>query len=943
MAPVASAPAAKVAPGLARLPLSFEENDGQLGADVRFLARQGGLMLAARDRDVALGLHRQGAAPVVLRMRVHDGVMAHPTATDELAGRVNYFIGSDPSRWRTDVRTFGAVAYRNVRRGVDLVLHGSSQGRLEYDLVVAPGASPDVAIDVDGAAGLSLTSDGALSIAVAGGSMRQEPPMIYQVVDGKRRVVAGRYRILDRSRVGFVVAAYDRARPLVIDPVLQYSTYLGGSGVDRPTGIAIDSAGSVYITGSTNSTDFPIAGGYQSTPNGVFITKLTPAGDALVYSTYFSADQGGGIAVDDTGAVYFTGATATQTNSLPTVNAFQPTPGGGGNDAFVAKLAPAGNALVYSTYFGGGDIDIGGGIAVDASGAAYITGITRSGNLPLAHPIQATFGGLPWDVYVAKLAPAGNALVYSTFLGGKSDDEAAAIAVDATGAAYVCGGTSSSDFPVAHPFQPTLRDYDAFVTKLTAAGDAWAYSTYLGGRVMDRCYGIAVDAAGVATVAGSASADFPVTNVLAGSCASFVTRLNVGGDTVGYSTCFGGSGNDYTTAVAVDASGAAYVAGITSSTDFPVVAAFQTANAGGSYDAFAAMVSPDGSALAYSTYLGGAGTEGQPFVAVNGAGEAWLAGETYSTNFPTVNPLQPASHGPSDAFVARLGSAALAIAPSATTTTLPPRAKKKLLGYGGSNAGYSWSLTTNASGGTIDAATGVYTAGATSGVTDVAQLADSAGHVATATLKIGAGVTLSPSTAALPPRGQQQLSASGGAGGYVYSLATNASGATIDASSGAYVAGTVGGVTDLVQATDSLGNVATASVDVGASLAITPDSATAGPGDAIAFGGAGGSGSGYAWSLDENPSGATIDAATGAYVAGAAAGTDRVRLTDSLGNVATATVIVSVPAPMGNVTGRHHGCAVGGDDAGARLGCVVLLAALLLGARRRRARRARLH
>jgi hypothetical protein len=396
---------------------------------------------------------------------------------------------------------------------------------------------------------------------------------------------------------------------------LVYSTYLGGSADDGGNGIAVDGAGNAYVTGTTVSTDFPTANPLQATCAGIsdaFVTKLNAAGNALVYSTYLGGsryDVGNGIAVDGAGNAYVTGFT--DSTNFPTANALQATFGGGvnGEDAFVAKLNATGHALVYSTYLGGSD-DEGNGIAVDGSGNAYITGRTLLSTFPTANSLQATFGGGFADAFVSKLNAAGNALVYSTFLGGSGDEAGKGIAVDGAGNAYVTGFTSSTDFPTTNPLQATsgggVYGEDAFVAKLNATGNALVYSTYLGGSGDDFGDGIAVDGAGNAYVTGSTdSTDFPTANPLQATCAgvsdAFVTKLNAAGNALVYSTYLGGSDGDGGDGIAVDGAGNAYVTGFTSSTDFPTANPLQATYAGVS-DVFVTKVpDPDMDPLMYTT------------------------------------------------------------------------------------------------------------------------------------------------------------------------------------------------------------------------------------------------------------------------------------------------------------------------------------------------------
>jgi hypothetical protein len=486
------------------------------------------------------------------------------------------------------------------------------------------------------------------------------------------REIAGTYVIKDGHRVGFEVAAYDKARPLVIDPVLLYSTYAGGSGNDYANGIAVDAAGNAYVTGATYSTNFPATAGVFQTAlrtgsEDTFVMKLEPGGTALVYSTYLGGngkDSGLSIAVDAIGNAYVTGFTDS-TNFPATAGAFQ-TRSRGFEDAFVTKLNSNGTALLYSSYLGGNGTDAGQGIAIDSAGNAYVTGTTFSTNFPTtAGAFQTAPGAGFYDAFVAKLSPTGAALVYSTYLGG-GYDAGTGIAVDVEGSAYVTGTTdSASGFPItAGAFQTTYGggDGDAFVTKLNAAGTALIYSTFLGGSGYDFGYGIAVDTAGYAYVTGFAgSTNFPATpgafqTVSGGIYNAFVTKVSPAGTALVYSTYLGGNLADQGRGIAVDSAGSAYVTGMTSSPNFPVSAGvFQTTYGGDIYDAFVTKLDPTGTGLVYSTYLGGSGVDQSFGIAVDGGGTAYVAGTTSSTDFrATPGAFQTASGGGFDAFVMKI-------------------------------------------------------------------------------------------------------------------------------------------------------------------------------------------------------------------------------------------------------------------------------------------------
>jgi hypothetical protein len=655
-----------VVAGYGKLLLHFEANQGQTEGQVRFLARGSGYGLFLTPTESVLSLKRPEAGPpAVLRMKLL-GANPRPVVVgrEELPGKSNYFIGNDPKKWRTNVPQYARVEYEDVYPGVNLAYYGN-QGQIEYDFVVNPGANPRrIRFGIEGADAVRMDEDGNLVMAVRGGEVVQRAPVIYQEVDGVRKAVDGRF-VLDAAReVGFEVGAYDSNRPLVLDPLLVYSTYLGGGDFEMALGIAVDASGNAYVTGATLSTDFPTANALQGAKAGgidTFVAKLDAAGSAVIYSSYVggSGDEyARDIAVDGSGNAYVTGWTLS--TNFPTGNALQAA-SGGSFDAFVTKLDATGAALAYSTYLGGSDTDQGLGIAVDTSGNAYVAGQTNSTNFPTANPLQAVNAGAS-DAFVAKLNAAGSALVYSTYLGGEFDELGTGVAVTASGNAYVTGWTGSTDFPTANPLQAvnTGNNLDAFVTQLSASGSALVYSTYLGGSAEEQGWGIAVDTVGNAYVSGlTFSTNFPTANAIqasnGGNNDAYVAKLNAGGSALVYSTYLGGSGHDNGFRVAVDPSGSAYVTGNTDSVDFPAVRPPQGAN-GGNFDAFATKLNATGSALAYSTYLGGTNVDQGLGIAVDAAGNAYVTGDTQSPEFPTSNPLQAERRGTEDAFVTKIGS-----------------------------------------------------------------------------------------------------------------------------------------------------------------------------------------------------------------------------------------------------------------------------------------------
>lgn len=945
-----------------RLPLSFELNQGQTDARVKFLARGRGYGLFLTADEALFSL--SGSQ---MRMRLQ-GASTSPqiTGVDQLPGKVNHLLGNKSDQWRTNIPTYARVRYEQVYPGVDLIYYGN-QKQLEYDFVLEPGASyKQIRLAFDGAGKPRLNRRGDLILKSGARKITLLRPKAYQEIGNEKREVFVRYLLKPRGQVAFEVGRYDKRQQLVIDPVLVYSTYLGGSGQDIGNGIAVDSSGNAYITGQTTSPNFPTGSPLQPANNGsidAFVAKLNASGSALVYSTFIggtSTDIAASIAIDNSGNAFITGNTFS--TDFPVLNALHPTLTGGA-DAFITELNSSGSGFVYSTYLGGHSSDFGHSIAIDGSGNAYVTGSSFSPDFPTTNPVQAnrsgtsifkstdgagnwapsdsglvaagvsdfafhpgnssiiyagtdtgvfktTDGGSNWtvlagsanlsvnkvaldpsnpnviclatsvglfkstdggnnfteinngfspifaravlvdpvtpttlyalsvggsvfksidgganwtegsvsfsvflingltidpntpstlyastnagifkstnsavswtqsntglpfntrandvvidktnnllyaatnfgifkstnaagnwtaingnlsvpstsfialdpsntsiiyistvfgpqktidggvtwnlstngfpnttlnalvvnptqpstlfigtisgsDAFVTKLSAGGASQIYSTYLGGSLSDIGTSIALDAAGNAYLTGSTVSSNFPTANALQPARAiSTDAFVTKLNANGSALVYSTFLGGDGNDTGRGIAVDASGNAYVAGTTTAEnFPVVNAFQPSNAGFanegfVTKLNAAGSALVYSTYLGGGASDEALGIAVDAAGSAYITGTTSSFNFPTLGALQPELIGFGADAFLTKLAPSGSSLIHSTYLGGNGSEGGVGIALDPAQNIYIIGTTSSVDFPTVNPLQPASGGGQrDVFIAKL-------------------------------------------------------------------------------------------------------------------------------------------------------------------------------------------------------------------------------------------------------------------------------------------------
>jgi hypothetical protein len=729
------------------IPLSFETNEGQTDSAVRFLAHGVGYTLFLTQNEVVLTLQKpdEGERIVekmdaktrkrfesrrffrgsprfrhlknkveVIRVAMAGGKTSRIQPLDELPNKSSYFIGSDSRKWHTAIPTYRQIKYTEVYPGIDLVFYGNQQ-HVEFDFVLAPGADPSlIALNVETDGRLFRSKNGNLMIRTPDNSFELRRPNMYQMHGETKEVVPGTFVLKSPHRIGFEVGKYDQRRPLIIDPELSYSTYLGGNGTDFAGGIAVDSVGNAYIIGDTTSTNFPTQNGYPASANSngtVFITKLNPAGTSLLYSTYFGGtggEYGTGIGLDPAGNVYATGSTTS--TDFPVVNGYQTNLANSNGNAFVARFdtTQSGSAsLVYSTYLGGGGNnsnsigDQAFGVVADATGRAYVTGQTASDASTVPFPTTST-------AYQSSLAsPNGNAfltvldttqtggasLVYSTYLGGESTgfgDYGIAIAVDANGRAYLTGQTTStgtSPFPTTQTaYQNSLNSLygNIFVSEIdtTQSGSqSLVYSSYFGGSstsiIGDSGSAIALDLAGNVYVDGDTSSfDFPITpgafqttNSQGGR--AFIAKLNLansGPQSLLYSTFLGGTNGDegeVANGLAVDAKGEAFIAGSTSSTDFPTTAdALQTSVTNGLWNAYLTQVNTTGTGLVYSTYIGGNCTDGFGDLgfgaAVDLQGDVFVDGSTCSTNFPTTSgAYQAALAGPQNAFVAKFSGAAV--------------------------------------------------------------------------------------------------------------------------------------------------------------------------------------------------------------------------------------------------------------------------------------------
>lgn len=699
----------------AQQPIRFEQNAGQTDAAVDYTAHGLDYQLWLTSTEAVLALSKAQPSPEqiirgraatnpleVLRFQL---VGSNTTATAEglnlQVAESNYFQGNNPDKWRTDIANYGKVIYRDVYAGIDLVYYGTDGGkRLEFDFVVKPGADPArIAFDVKGALTTALDGNGNLVLTMRdGSSVVQNAPVLYQTVNGSRQNVAGRFRLAVGGRVSFeVTGSYDRQRDLVIDPVLNYGTYLGGSDADGANGVQVDADGNIYLTGYTASSNFPVYNpifvGSGSPVYDVFVTKIDSAG-TLVFSTYLggssfgSGDTGYGLAIDAARNIYVTGVTDA-TDFPTTAGAFR-TQLESGYTAFVSKINPAGNALVYSTLLsgnsGGGTStywtgsDFGNAIDVDDNGSAVVTGETASAYFPVGNAQQNQFGGGTTDAFVTKLNSDGSTVVFSTYHGGSGADRGNGLALDSAGNAHVVGTTSSSNLSWSASYDNSLAGVsDLFVSRFSSSGSLGA-GTYFGGTGDEEGLGIAVDEGNNPYITGSTtSTDLvtvnPVQNSNAGDSDAFVVKWSSLSTTPVYSTYLGGGGSDSGRAITVDGQGRAVIVGDTNSDGTTYTPSFPLAGAnqnygGGASDAFVTRLTATGNTLSYSTFLGGSGADVGRGAAVDYEGSIFATGETDSaTDFPTKNPYQSSNAGSSDAFVVKIG-AGPEVSIAATTPTI---------------------------------------------------------------------------------------------------------------------------------------------------------------------------------------------------------------------------------------------------------------------------------
>jgi hypothetical protein len=648
--------AVHTSPSYGKIPLSFEPNRGQAESTALYLARGNGYLVSLESSGSRI-LLRKGSKSAQISSRLVGGSgSSQLEALDRLPGQSNYFHGQDRSKWVTDIPTFARVRAAGVYPGIDLIYYGNQSG-LEYDFVVSPGADPRaIRMRFDGVTSLRIDKQGNLVLSTPAGDIIEQKPVIYQTASGERQSVEGHFAVRGRRTVSFELASYDRSRPVVIDPFLAYSSFLGGLDTDEGHGVASDAAGHMFMTGVTFSTRHGDA--------DVLIRKLTLDGSAFLYTADLGGsgdDVGNGIAVDGSGSAYVGGRTSS--GDFPVANAFQD--GNAGNtNAFVLRLTPSGSSLIFSTYIGGSDDDEGFALALDNQGSVYLAGASASVDFPTSDTAFQTqnFGG--FDCFVAKFDFQGNA-IFSTLIGGGSDDQAFAIAVDNFGNSYITGQTASNSYPQANAsFQHSRHGgLDAFITEITADGSGLVYSTFAGGGGDDIGQGIAVDSAGYAYVVGNtSSSDFPTTNgayqtnYAGGNSDIFVLAYTPNGRALQFSTFLGTHGTDEGNGIVLDSLDNIYIIGDTDSNQYPVTNDAVQLNRFGGFDAVVSVLDLNGSQLLYSTFLGGSGDDFGFAIALDAAADIYLTGVTGSSDFLIVQGSAQTRYGggDSDAFLAKI-------------------------------------------------------------------------------------------------------------------------------------------------------------------------------------------------------------------------------------------------------------------------------------------------
>ncbi len=666
---------------LNNFPLRFESNAGQFANSVKFCARGINYKLYLTQNDLIVHLpgnfqdaaepRKDSSESVFMAKNINnnyftikfDGCNKNSIleGISPLTTKVNYLLGNKKDKWFHDVPTYAKVKYHKIYEGIDLIFYGN-QNKIEYDFVLSPGADYKlISLKVEGAEKIEITNDGSLRIVKRNEILLMKSPFMYQISDDSKNRLSGGYVLRDKNQIGIRLNSYDPELPVIIDPVIIFSSYLGGSNNDIAYDIALDNQKNIYITGETISSDFPVKDALQPTRGGgwgdIFVTKINPSGSEIIFSTFLGgskSDTGNGITVDENGNIYIIGNTSS--TDFPIKNAVQPNIGDTTwSDAFITMLNNSGSNIIFSTYLGGNNNEMGNAISAAKDGSIVVTGLTCSNNFPVVNAFQNNLSGgiFPQDIFVTKLSANGATVVYSTYLGSSStlSEVGRDVAIDSKNNAVITGYTGAGEFPLIKPYQNKLGgSYDVFVTKFSPDGTP-LFSTFLGGTQIDQGKGIAIDKDdNIYITGGTNSADFPTKNPIQTKGGLFdfdvfVTKMSPDGQLLMYSTYLAGTDSDVGNDIAVDAAGNAYITGYTTSHDFNTVNSMQGYNAGiyppYREDAFAAKINNTGTEFVYSTYIGGNQDDTGNGISVDDRGDVYITGKTRSnTDFPVKSPFQ---------------------------------------------------------------------------------------------------------------------------------------------------------------------------------------------------------------------------------------------------------------------------------------------------------------
>ncbi len=662
-------------------PIAIIENKGQINKKVIYYVKTGNYTIWIKKQGLVFDIKSKDLTKrSVIKMTfltVNNDVKI--VSGKSINGKTNIFKGKNKKDWVKNIKSFETITYKNIYKGIDLKIYSTNDGKIEYDWIIGKRAKPsDIKIKIEGSENIFIEKSGTLNINHSFGVYKHRIPMSFQTINNIIKKVESHFYKINKNTYGIKTGKYNPKYKLTIDPIIEqkYSTYVGGDSFDSVKSIAVDNSGYVYITGITGSTNFPTTTGAYDIGKGdgeydIFVSKFSTTGKTLIYSSYIGGccrDYATSIAIDVGGYAYITGYT--ESEDFPVTDSYQTIYGGGKTDAIIIKLGTDGTSLEYSTFLGGCDDDYGMGIATDSDsnfcsdneGSAYVTGYTNGTDFPVSDTSYQSTNGGGIDAFVTKLSDDGSSLTYSTYFGGTLNDYGIAIAADCCGEASISGNTESSDFPTSSAFQSANGgESDVFITKFSSTGDSLKFSSYLGGNSNETASSIimCMNCCGYTYVAGSTSSiDYPTIlpfqNIYGGGYSDgFIAMITKTG-TLTYSTYFGGVGRDIINGIALDSSRNIFITGNTDSNNIPVLNAFANNLSSTKNDAFISMLSQSGSNLLFSSYYGGTDHDIPSGIAIGCCGGIYLAGETESSDLPLLNTFQSTfSGGERDGFVSK--------------------------------------------------------------------------------------------------------------------------------------------------------------------------------------------------------------------------------------------------------------------------------------------------